>query len=71
MYRFENINHVILQNFLFQNLKKLFLHACNLHQKYLPSLRDYKNLLFQVMFEQFFPNNPYIHKGKQFYTIIK
>ena len=40
-------NHVILLNFLFQNLYELFLHARNLHQLYLPYLSDYKIFLFR------------------------
>ena len=31
MHRFEHANHVILVNFLFQNLPKIFLRAHNLH----------------------------------------
>ena len=58
MYRFEQTNHDILQNFLFQNLNKLFLHARNLHQYYPPSLSDYKN-------------HPYIHKDKQLFLVRK
>ena len=48
MYRFEHINHDILLNFLFQNLYKLFIRVCDLHQSYLPYLSGYKNLIFQV-----------------------
>ena len=62
MYRFEHTNHYILLNILFQNHDKLILRVCNLHQKYLPCLGDYKNLIFWVIkFHWIFPNNPYIH----------
>ena len=52
MYRFEHTNHDILIYFLFQNIYKLFLHARNLHQYYLPHLSDCKNRLIQVVMLQ-------------------
>ena len=32
LYRFEHTNHGIYVNFVFQNIYKLFSHACNLPQ---------------------------------------
>ena len=32
MYHIEDTSHDMLQHFLFQNLYKLFFHACNLDQ---------------------------------------
>ena len=47
MYFFEHTNHNIHLNVLFQNLYKLYLRACNLHQYCFPCLGDFKNLIFR------------------------
>ena len=45
MYDFEDTNHDNYLNSLFQNLYRRFLCVCNVHQKYLPYLSNYKNII--------------------------
>ena len=66
----EYTNHILYKyspKFLF--LYKLFLHACNMHQKYLPYLDDSKNLLVLVMtFYYNFFKHQCINTDKHFFT---
>ena len=69
MYHFEHTYHDILLNVLFQNLYKLLLCGCSLHQQCLPCLNDCKKIIFQVMkFHWTFVNHTYIHMGRHFFT---